>query len=110
MVIYQLHEYSGEYDYFCDRIIGSYLRRERAEEEEDKAMAKEKRMAERSKKCGSCPFLEKDFEKVHDLLSEYYCYCDESKLKNSEYGIECENYCSIWDEARFEIVEVEVEE
>ena len=28
MIIYQLHEHSGEYDYYCDRIIGSYLRKD----------------------------------------------------------------------------------
>ena len=33
MTIYQLHEYSGEWEDYRDRIIGSYLRKERAEEE-----------------------------------------------------------------------------
>ena len=38
MKIYQLHEYSGEYEDFSDRIIGSYLRKERAEEEKAKGV------------------------------------------------------------------------
>ena len=31
MKIYQVHKYSGEYEDYRDQIIGSYLRRERAE-------------------------------------------------------------------------------
>ena len=30
MKIYQVHEYSGEYEYFQDRIVGSYLYKQRA--------------------------------------------------------------------------------
>ncbi len=33
MVIYQIHKYSGQYEDFTDVIVGSYLKKERAEEE-----------------------------------------------------------------------------
>ena len=36
MTIYQIHEYNGEWDDFTDRIIGSYISKERAEEEKFK--------------------------------------------------------------------------
>lgn len=42
MKIYQLHEYGGEWEDRYDYIIGSYLRKERAEEEKVKAEKMEK--------------------------------------------------------------------
>lgn len=36
-------------------------------------------------------------------------YCEKSSLKDTKCGIECDNYCySNWDDATFEIVEVNV--
>ena len=110
MKIYQLHEYSGEWEDYCDRIISSYLRKERAEEEKIKAETKEKKLVERGKKCCHCPFLEESFDKVDTLLSEYFYYCSDAALKDSDFGIDCDNYFLHWDEATFDIKEVEVEE
>lgn len=46
MKIYQLHEYKGEWEDFRDIIIGSYLRKQRAEEELAKDEAEEPDMEE----------------------------------------------------------------
>lgn len=110
MKIYQLHEYSGEYEDYRDRIIGSYFLRIRAEEEKAKAEAREKELYEHGRRCYFCPFLDYSHAKIDDLLKKYPNYCSEAKLEESEWGIYCENYCSHWDEATFEIQEVEVEE
>ena len=41
MKIYQLHKHGGEWEDYRDVIIGSYLRKERAEEEKLKAEKEE---------------------------------------------------------------------
>lgn len=107
MIVYQLHEHSGEYDYYCDRIIGSYLRKERAEEEKAKAEAKEKETMEQSKKCEDCPYLYDAYITNDELLS----YCPNAKLEKNEFNndIDCQNYYVTWDEVTFSIEEVEVE-
>ena len=110
MRIYQLHKYGGEWEDSFDIIIGSYLRKERAEEEKAKAEAEEDRLIERSKKCNNCPFIEYPCGNLNNLLLKYPDYCSEAKLEGDEMGIYCENYYSNWDEATFEIEEIEVEE
>lgn len=110
MTIYQLHEYSSDYDYPHDYIIGSYLRKERAEEEKLKAEVANQKLIERSKKCNKCPFLIEDFANIDELFNEHSDYCSEAKLEQGEYGIDCENYSVCWDENHFEVEEVEVEE
>lgn len=111
MKIYQLHEYIGEWEDFRDTIIGSYLRKERAEEEKNKAETKEKESVEQGIKCFSCPFIEQDNEDLDSLLSEHSSYCTKLKLSKTEYGIiNCDNYSRHWHDATFSIEEVEVEE
>ena len=111
MKIYQLHEYRGEYEDFRDYIIGSYLRKERAEEEKAKAEAKEKELMEHSEKCNSCPVLDADpSSSLDSLLCKYSDYCSEMALEESDYGIDCKNYYLKWDDSTFKIEEVEVEE
>ena len=111
MKIYQLHEYSGEYEDFTDRIIGSYLREDRAKEEKIKAEIKDRELVKHSKRCINCPFLEeKDFSNLNNLLQKYFYYCDKAELLESKFGIDCENYYSKWDNSTFKIKEVEVEE
>ena len=58
MKIYQLHEYRrGAWENLRDWIVGSYLRKERAEEEKVRAEAQEKELIEHSKRCDRCPFF-----------------------------------------------------
>ena len=110
MKIYQLHECGGEWENYHDYIIGSYLRKERAEEEKVKAEVKEKELIEHSKRCINCPFLEEDFANLNDLMSEYSDYCNEAELEDGNYGIDCENYCVHYGENNFYIEEVKVED
>lgn len=111
MKIYQLHECGGEWEDRYDIIIGSYLRKERAEEEKSKAEAKEIELIKHSKRCNACPFLEEEsFLSLDKLNSLYPDYCEKMRLEESCYGIGCENFYIKWDESYFKIVEVEVEE
>lgn len=112
MKIYQLHEYSGEWEDFRDYIIGSYLTKERAEEEKVRAELREKELSEHSAKCARCPFLEfeNSWSDIDRLLSEHQYYCTEAKLEDTDYGINCLNYYSKWDDSTFKVKEVEVEE
>lgn len=110
MKIYQLHKYGGEWEYY-DYTIGSYLRKERAEEEKFKAEVKEKELMAHGDRCNRCPFLDDEpFADINKLKEKYFYYCDEAKLEADDYGINCENYFSKWDESSFRIEEVEVEE
>lgn len=110
MKIYQLHKFGGEWEDSYDYIIGSYLRKERAEEEKLKAEQKERELVEKSEKCNSCPFLDYPSDGLNNLLSKYSYYCDKADLEESDYGVDCNNYYSLWDKSYFEIKEVEVEE
>ena len=111
MKIYQLHEYGGKYEDSFDHIIGSYLRKERAEEEKADAEYQERELINRSEKCMNCPFLEKPFNIFEALMSEYTDYCNNQGLHDDdEYGMYCDNYYSHYCTSTFEIKEVEVEE
>lgn len=111
MKIYQLHEYSGEWEDFRDYIRGSYLRKERAEEEKAKAEAKENELANKSQKCNHCPALDAyPFASFDSLFDKYCDYCSEMDLEETDYGLNCNNYYLKWDKSTFKIKEVEVEE
>ena len=111
MKIYQLHAHSYDYEYSYDYIIGSYLKKERAEEEKTKAELEERELASHGKRCENCPFLEDDSYMLDKLMKKYHNYCPDAKLEeNEEYGICCENYYLHWNESTFKIEEVEVEE
>lgn len=110
MKIYQIHEYSGEYEDYRDRIVGSYLN-------EDKAIAKiaefqhiEAERQVKSNHCSLCPIddvdtMSEDLDTVVRICSKY---CSNAKITEDVYGYDCENYYSSWDEATYEIKEVEV--
>ena len=110
MKIYQLHEIGGEWEDRYDYIIGSYLRKERAEEEKTKAETEEKKLVEHSKRCNRCPFLEVNHDELYDLLLEFPDYCEEIELEDADYGMSCLSYYSHWYKSTFYIKEVEVEE
>ena len=108
MKIYQLHKYEGEWGDSYDHIIGSYMRKERAEEEKIKAEAEERELKEQSEKCDECPYLYDPFITNEELL----VYCSKAKLEKNKYNddIDCQNYMTHWDDVCFRIEEVEVEE
>ena len=75
------------------------------------AEEKVKKLMVNAKKCRNCPFLKKDnVAEVEDMLSYYEDYCSEMKLEDSPWGIDCDNYCYVYEESDFYIKEVEVEE
>jgi hypothetical protein len=111
MKIYQIHKYGGEYEDYYDYIVGSYLRKERADEELSKMVEKEFKLRCKGDKCYNCPFLEDGELDFGDLLLAYPDYCAEAKLlEDTVFGIVCKNEYTHWDNSYFEIKEVEVEE
>ena len=112
MKIYQLHKSGGEWEDAYDIIIGSYLKKERAEEKKAEAESDEECLRNQSRKCNDCPFLGEPLSKLDSLFAEYPNYCSETKFeKYDDYDyIECENYYMHFDESYYEIQEVEVEE
>lgn len=108
MKIYQLHKYSGEYEDFSDDIIGSYLKPERAKEELTKAEKEEMELRRQGRKCQYCPIC--DYGASFDLdVEDVECENKDAEF-DSQYGWLCKNYSPHWDDATFEIEEVEVEE
>ena len=112
MKIYQLHEYSGEWEDFRDYIVGSYVNVERAKAEMAKLQEKAKEKTQQSRICNGCPICDSfgrdDFEV---LAQECSNYCKRFERENCEDGsIDCANWTSCYDEPSFEIKEVDVEE
>ena len=112
MKIYQLIEYSLDYGCLCTIVIGSYMKKERCEEELVKAKAKEKELKEQSEKCEKCPFQHLKLSTLNILLKEYHNYCSKLSLHIDTENDEgdCVNHYIHWEDIDFEIKEVEVEE
>lgn len=112
MKIYQLHEYGGEWEDSYDYLIGSYLHKERAEEEKLKAEALEKKLVEQHNRCNNdCPFIGEPYNTRHTLLTMWNGFCNEAQLEDYGDGeIYCKNMYFHWDISSFKIKEVEVEE
>lgn len=111
--IYQIHEISGEYEDRLDNIIGSYFRKERAEEVLKILRDKEEERRVQALKCQNCP--------VHDrgctnrLIIGKYCEDFDNAYAQDDDGkyLFCKNeYCSYpaYDDMYYKIDEVEVEE
>ena len=111
--IYQIHKMSGEYEDYSDTIIGSYLRKERAEEVIKTLRDEEKESRERALKCQNCP--------VHDYNCDFRSvineHCEDfEEERELDYGEEqtfCKNeyyLYSPYDAVYYEIQKVEVEE
>lgn len=101
MEIYQIHKYEGEYEDYSDTIVSSYLDYNKAIVEKERLEQEELKLREQGKKCAECPYTN-GFKNIRTD------YCNEASLEETEYGIECNNYYSYWDDATFKIVEVEV--
>ena len=113
MIIYQLHKCGGEWEDYYDYIIGSYLRKERAVEEKEKAERQEAERDKYSKMCADCPYVDIDIdcESYDDLVKKMKSYCDRCDVVyDGDAGWICKNYLSLYDESFFVIKEVEVEE
>lgn len=111
--VYQLHEYSGSYEDYRDLIRGTYLSKERAEVVLTAREMTEQTLRELSERCFDCPFSGKPADELDELLVKHPDYCPYQSTNlyiDDDYDcIECKNYYQHWDEATFEVVEVEVE-
>lgn len=76
--------------------------------EKERLVKEDLDMRERSNKCAECPHISGYCSKTKDVKNIHSDYCNEASLEETEYGIECNNYYSYWDDATFKIVEVEV--
>ena len=110
MKIYQVHEFGGEYDDYFDRIVGSYMKRERAEEVRDEKRAEAKRLRAKSDKCNQCPIFNEEHSTIEDFIAAAARYCDEAEIVEDYFGVNCENYFCLWDDPNYCVEEVEVEE
>ena len=112
MRIYQIHKCGGQWEDSYDYIIGSYLKKERAEEEKVKAEKKESTRIERHKKCCNCPIVDNDLQADTLEYAKHTCgsYCGNAQIYEDKFGYGCENYECSWDDSSFSIDEVEVEE
>lgn len=106
MEIYQIHKYEGEYEDYSDTIVSSYLDYNKALSEKERLEQEELMLREQGTKCVNCPYIG-DY-RIEDLIDVDPGYCSKASLENTEYGVECNNYESHWDDATFEILEVNV--
>nr|DAP55465.1 MAG TPA: hypothetical protein [Caudoviricetes sp.] len=107
MIIYQIHKYEGEYEDYSDTIVSSYLDYNKALSEKERLEQEELGLREQGKKCANCPYIGYYYS-TEGLIDVDTGYCSEASLENTNYGIECNNYFSHWDDATFEILEVNV--
>lgn len=112
MTIYQLHQYGGVWEDKYDYIIGSYLRKERAEEEKLKKEQAEALRRQMADKCCICPIYNHYFDDAETAMVAGAKYCDMFSARYDEAGdVDCSNYYDGWmDGSLYRIEEMEVEE
>ena len=106
MKIYQIHKYEGEYEDYTDTIVSSYLDYNKALSEKERLEQEELSLREQGRKCVKCPFI--NCLNTKRIVDKYTDYCEFPLLKKTKWGVGCNNYKPHWDNATFEIVEVEV--
>ena len=111
MIIYQIHEYSGEYEDYRDYIVGSYLNKEKAIAKMKELQWNDREKWTQAALCSECPIIDEDeMEDLDTVLKECSKWCGNAKIIKDRFGYDCENYQYYWDEATYDIKEVEVEE
>ena len=112
MIIYQIHEYSGDYEDYRDYIVGSYLNKEKAMVKMEELQCIETEKRDKSDHCSLCPICDEDIMDDDFDMAVKRCsrYCRDAKITEDRFGYDCKNYRSHWDETTYEIKEVEVEE
>lgn len=114
LTIYQIHEMSGDYEDYQDTIVGSYLRKERAEEVIKTLRDKEDKRRARALKCQNCPVH--DYDCNNYLVISEYCEDFDDAYEQGDDGEEqlfCKNEYysySAYDDVYYEMQKVEVEE
>ena len=117
LTIYQIHKMFGEYEDYQDAIVGSYLRKERAEEVIKTLRDEEDKRRARALKCQNCPVYDYDHDYDYGFRSVINEYCEdfdeEYKLNDREEQLFCKNEYysySAYDDVYYEMQKVEVEE
>lgn len=83
--IYQLHQYIGEWDELSSCVVGSYLHKERAEEEKKIREEKVRKHIEQAELCENCPLL--------DVLSGGL-----SKSEIESTSEKCKKHCGLFEQ------------
>ena len=109
--IYQIHEYSGEWEDYRDTIVGSYFKKSDAKENMEIMEQEAKDEDIQSKKCVNCPSHKLKFDK--EGIEEIKQYCnnfepsEEKNARGEGYCVNC--FFSVYNDApTYEIAEVEV--
>ena len=106
--VYQIHEYSGEYEDYKDNIVGSYFNKSDAE-----AKMKELELQSNSNtanfiKCRDCPSNYVYFDDNNVKKIKQYCTQFELSVDDENDDNYCINKTFNNDNPTYEIVEVEV--
>ena len=108
--IYQIHEYSGEYEDYRDIIMGSYFKKSDAEAQMEILEQQEKDNEIQDEKCRNCPCYKLNFDK--EGIKKIRQYCNNFKMSNEKELKDryCVNKFCMWvfGTPTYEIVEVEV--
>ena len=110
MKIYQIHKYGGEWEDAYDDIVGSYLRKERAEAAMAEKHASDRRDQEYAEHCAMCPYWNCEDEDNAELRDKILAYCDHSDIHcDDDGGLICNASHLLYDYSSLRIEEVEVE-
>lgn len=86
--------------------MASYLDYTKAIVEKERLVKEELNLRVQGEKCAECSYI--SGQSIREVADWSLDYCREASLEDTEYGVECNNYFSYWDDATFEIVEVDV--
>lgn len=116
MIIYQIHEYYGEYEDACDEIVGTFLHEERAVKELVALEQKERSRRMQSEKCTFCPCHNHDYESVEEIMENSRKYCsdfDSLTITDNDGNVEAIYCCNCLynvGNTRYKIEKIEVNE
>lgn len=112
MIIYQIHKSGGEWEDYFDHIVGSFLRKEKAEQRMSELQEEDANKRRLAKHCEKCPCIDAwNYKDSKPLVALMNRYCEESDIHiNDNKEVLCHNYTTYWTEIDFRIEEVEVEE
>lgn len=105
MEIYQIHETGGEWEDSYDRIVGSYLNAEKAEEECKRLSTNEFLRMLSAKACAVCPLFITTDEPDNKTIEFVKTRCSYYATDGDNW---CCNYTSDMDESHFDVREEEV--
>ena len=110
MTIYQIHEYSGEWEDYRDYIVGSYLNEDQARVRKEELERIEAQKQIKVDHCSFCPICDEDVDDddFDTVVKRCSMYCRDAKIIKDHFGYDCENYQYYWDKATYDIKEVEV--